>query len=78
MIVVHRLRGERMFINADLIQSVEETPDTVLQLVDGRKLVVSDSADDIAERVREFRASILVSAAEMRECADVVPLRPLA
>lgn len=67
-----------MFVNADLIQSIEETPDTVLHLVDGRKLVVSDPADEIAERVRDFRASVLVSAAEMRGVAEVVPLRPLA
>ena len=79
VIVVHRLRGERMFLNADLVESVEETPDTVLTLVDGRRIVVSDSADDIAARVMEFRASSLVSASEMRSGvtpASVVPLHP--
>ena len=80
MIVVHRLKGERMFLNADLVESVEETPDTVLTLVDGRRLVVSDRADEIAARILEFRASILVSASEMRndsmEAAPVVPLHP--
>ncbi len=65
-----------MFLNADLIESVEETPDTVLLLVDGRRIVVSDTADDIAQRVREFRASILVSASEMRSGSNVVPFRP--
>ena len=80
MIVVHRLKGERMFLNADLVESVEETPDTVLTLVDGRRLVVADGADEIAARILEFRASILVSASEMRnqtmDTAPVVPLRP--
>ncbi len=80
MIVVHRLKGERMFLNADLVESVEETPDTVLTLVDGRRLVVADAADEIAARILEFRASILVSASEMRnqtmETATVVPLHP--
>ena len=80
MILVHRLKGERMFLNADLVESVEETPDTVLTLVDGRRLVVADRADEIAARILEFRASILVSASEMRnqtmESAAVVPLHP--
>ena len=76
MIVVHRLKGDRMFLNADLMESIEETPDTVVTLVDGRRIVVSDSAADIAARVIDFRASILVSASEMRgrEEASVVPI----
>ena len=67
MIIVHRLRGEPMFLNADLIESIEETPDTVVTLVDGRRMVVSDTGSDIADRVLEFRASILASAATLRE-----------
>jgi flagellar protein FlbD len=66
MIAVHRLRGEPMFLNADLIESIEATPDTVLTLVDGRRIVVSDSPEDVADRIIEFRASVLVSAAELR------------
>ena len=66
MIAVHRLRGEPMFLNADLVESIEATPDTVLTLVDGRRIVVADSPEEVADRIVEFRASILVSAAELR------------
>lgn len=66
MIVLHRLKGEDFFLNADLVESIEETPDTVVTLVDGRRIVVSDSAAAIAQRIVEYRASILVSASEMR------------
>ena len=66
MIVLHKLKGEDFFLNADLVESVEETPDTIITLVDGRRIVVSDSADTIADRIIEYRASILVSASEMR------------
>jgi flagellar protein FlbD len=55
-----------MFLNADLIESIEATPDTVLTLVDGRRIVVADDPEVVAERIIEFRASVLVSAAEMR------------
>ena len=76
MIAVHRLRGEPMFLNADLVESIEATPDTVLTLVDGRRIVVADSPDEIAERIVEFRASILVSAAELRGVSSpVAPIR---
>ncbi len=78
MIVVHRLKGERMFLNADLVESIEETPDTVITLVDGRRIVVADPADDIAGRILEFRASILVTASEMRagNGGSVIALHP--
>ena len=80
MIVVHRLKGERMFLNADLMESIEELPDTVVTLVDGRRIVVADSAEEIAERIVAFRASVLVSASEMRGGGggggDVVPIHP--
>ena len=54
-----------MFLNADLLESIEATPDTVITLVYGRRIVVADSPEDIAERIVEFRASVLVSAAEL-------------
>lgn len=66
MIAVHRLRGEPMFLNADLVESIEANPDTVVTLVDGRRIVVADTPEEVAERIIEFRASILVGAAELR------------
>ena len=72
MIAVHRLRGEPMFLNADLVESIEATPDTVLTLVDGRRIVVADSPEDVADRIIEFRASVLVSAAELRGASTPV------
>lgn len=72
MILVHRLRGEPLYLNPDLVESIEETPDTVLTLVDGRRTVVSDAADDIVERMLRFRAAVLVKADELRGNAGTV------
>jgi len=72
MIAVHRLRGEPMFLNADLVESIEATPDTVVTLVDGRRIFVADSPEEVADRIIEFRASILVSAAELRGASTPV------
>lgn len=78
MIRLHRIRGEEMFLNADLIESMEVTPDTVLTLIDGRKMVVSDPPDLVVEEIARFRARVLAAADQMRadhsEPADVVHL----
>ena len=66
MILVHRLRGEPMYLNPDLVESIEETPDTVLTLTDGRRTVVSDAAEDVVDRILRFRAQVLVVADQLR------------
>lgn len=66
MILVHRLRGEAVWLNPDLIESVESTPDTVVTLVDGRRAVVADPVDEVVDRILRFRASVLVTADELR------------
>lgn len=66
MILVHRLRGEPVYVNADLIESVEATPDTVLTLLDGRQLLVEEAPEAVVERFTAFRASLLVDAEERR------------
>jgi flagellar protein FlbD len=59
VISVTRLNGTEIVVNADLIETVEATPDTVITLVDGKKYVVHERTDEVVERIRLFRASIL-------------------
>lgn len=59
MIVVSRLNGEAFGLNADLIERVEAMPDTVVTLVDGKKLLVRESVEDIIDKVLHYRAAIL-------------------
>ena len=66
MILVHRLRGEPLYVNADLIETVEATPDTVLGLLDGRRVIVDESPEVIVERFAAFRASLLAAAEQLR------------
>ncbi len=73
MIHLHRLRGEELILNADLIESIEQTPDTVITLIDGRKLVVHESPDAVVDAVRRFRAGVLADAEAIRSRpADLV------
>ena len=72
MIVVHRLRGQPMLLNADLIETVEAMPDTVVTLVDGRRIVVADDPEDIINQVIKFRAALLAAAGEIRQAGGSV------
>jgi len=73
MIVVTRLNGASMALNCDLIERAESTPDTVLTLVDGTKYVVQESIEDLIDRVRAFRASVLVLAGALEVSTATEP-----
>jgi flagellar protein FlbD len=59
MIQLTRLNNHPMVVNSDLIKFVEQAPDTVITLVNGDKIVVRESAQDVLERVIQFRRSVL-------------------
>jgi flagellar protein FlbD len=58
MILLTRLNHISLVLNADLIESIEATPDTVISLTTGQKLVVLESAEEVVRRVVEFRRAI--------------------
>jgi flagellar protein FlbD len=58
MIKLTRLSREPLVLNSDLIEHVEANPDTVITLTTGQKLRVSESADEVIQRVIEFRRAI--------------------
>ncbi|UCG61239.1 MAG: flagellar FlbD family protein [Candidatus Zixiibacteriota bacterium] len=55
MIKVTRLNDTDLVINADLIEFVEATPDTIISLTTGKKIMVKESIDEIIERVAQFK-----------------------
>ena len=59
VIFITRTNGTKMYINPELIQSVEATPDTVLTLLGNKKLIVKDTPEEIAERFIEYRRKTL-------------------
>jgi len=61
MIEVTRLNGNPMLINSDLIKSAEASPDTVLTLIHGDKLMVRESPAEIIEMVVAYRARLLAA-----------------
>ena len=55
MIKVTRLNGSRFYINAEMIQTIESTPDTHITLSNGVKVIVKDSAESIIKQVIEYQ-----------------------
>ena len=59
MIQLTRLNGLPLVLNSDLIKLIENTPDTVITLVNGEKIVVKETSELVLERVVEFRRRVL-------------------
>lgn len=59
MIEVTKINGVKVLVNPDLIELVEETPDTVLTLTTGRKIIVKESRQEIKNLVILYRKDIL-------------------
>ena len=62
MIILTRLGGHQVAVNPDLIERAEPTPDTVLTMFDGHKIVVAESVDEVIAAVRSWRASVAAEA----------------
>ncbi len=65
MIILTRLGGRQLAVNPDLIERAETTPDTVITMVDGHKLVVVEALDEVVDAVRTWRASVAAEAYAM-------------
>lgn len=60
MIIVHRLNGTEFVLNERHIETIEQTPDTIITLTNDRKYLVKESVEEILERVAAYRRRIAV------------------
>jgi flagellar protein FlbD len=58
MITVTRLNGKPVVVNAELIRFIEQTPDTMITLTSGDKLLVKEKMDEVVRRAIEYARSI--------------------
>lgn len=70
MILFTRLTGGAIAINPDLIERAEETPDTVITLVDDKKFLVQEPLQQVIEMIRDYR-SYVIARAQSLEVVDV-------
>ena len=58
MIALTKLNGQEMVVNAELIEIVEKTPDTIISLVTGKKFMVRETVEEVTERVMAYRREL--------------------
>ena len=59
MVEVTKINGVKVLVNPDLIELVEETPDTVLTLTTGKKIIVKESRQQIKSLVKSYKREIM-------------------
>jgi flagellar protein FlbD len=77
MIQLTHLNTQLVFVNSDLIKLIEKSQDTVLTLITSEKIIVSESADMVLEKIVAFRRSIapLPSAVALADGTAALPSR---
>ncbi len=60
MIRIRRLNNTEFILNCELIEFIEETPDTVITLTTGKKVVVKETAEEIIKRIIEYKNNIYI------------------
>jgi flagellar protein FlbD len=79
MIELTRLNGHPMMLNSDLIKTAEASPDTMLTLINGEKLIVRETLEELEQRVMVYRARLLaIVARRMQNFGDLERIVALA
>jgi len=58
MIKLRKLNGKEFVLNCERIESAEATPDTVITTIDGKKIVIIESIDELIQKVIEYKRNI--------------------
>lgn len=61
MIEVTKMNGRKVLVNPDLIELVEETPDTVVLFTTGRKIIIKESRQEVKNLVKSYRKDIFAN-----------------
>jgi flagellar protein FlbD len=73
MIKLTRLNKTEIYLNPDLMKSIEETPDTVIALINGDHYLVREKAAEIIGKIIDFRVTILSRSANPSGLLTMVP-----
>ncbi len=66
MISVTRLNGSQLWLNALLVETVEETPDTYVTLITGKRIIVLEKAAEVITMIKEYNSEIGIHAATIK------------
>ncbi|MGN6741905.1 MAG: flagellar FlbD family protein [Amnibacterium sp.] len=66
MILLTRLNGSTFAVNPDLVERIQESPDTSVVLVDGTTFIVRETIDEVIGEIAEYRARVIALAHSMQ------------
>jgi len=78
VIAITKLDGTGLLLNVDMIETIEQTPDTMISLADGTKLLVRETPAQIVERVMDFKRAVYRGSEYPREAPKVLAADPAA
>jgi flagellar protein FlbD len=58
MIRLAKMNGQEVWINAELLESVEATPDTIVGLTNGRRIIVRETPEEVVWRAMEYQRKV--------------------
>jgi flagellar protein FlbD len=70
MIPVTKFNRSTVYINATLVETVESTPDTLITLVNGKKLIVRETVEEVLKRVEEYYRRVGLIAVQVQQNAE--------
>ena len=59
MIRLTKINGQDFFINCDLMEFIESTPDTIISLTTGKKIIVKETAEEVIDKIIDFKSRAL-------------------
>jgi flagellar protein FlbD len=74
MVQLTRLNNQSVMVNSDLIKFVEQSPDTLITLVNGEKFMVRENAEEIVKRIIEYRRLVLQGVPPVWQHVELQPL----
>ena len=61
IIKLNKIGGQEIVVNAELIETIKSTPDTIITLTTDKKILVNESVDEVIDKVIQYRRKILFS-----------------
>jgi flagellar protein FlbD len=73
MIALKRLNGQEFVLNADLIETIESTPDTIIALTTGKKLMVKNNIEDVVRKTIKYKQLCNTTIQLVKKTEDELP-----
>ena len=59
MVKLTKINNQEFYINSDLMEFIESTPDTIISLTTGKKIIVKESAEEVIQKIIEYKSRAL-------------------